>query len=114
MSTRERAEPFSHAASVFKKARNERARLSFFFHELPGNSWKKNDKRARSFRAFLKTEAAWLNGSALSRVLIDENEGTERWDLWPEGQRSFAQAQTWLGMQKPALRNHIERQVRLV
>src|SRR3954464_10269954 len=47
------------------------------FENFLGNSWKKNDKRARSFRAFLKNEAAWLNGYALFRVLIDENGGTE-------------------------------------
>jgi len=84
------------------------------FENFVGNSWKKNDKRARAFRTFLRNEAAWLNGYAFFRVLIDENGGTERWDLWPEEQRSFAQAQAWLAVQKPAKRHQFERQLRLV
>jgi 4-alpha-glucanotransferase len=84
------------------------------FENFVGNSWRKNDKRARAFRTFLRNEAAWLNGYAFFRVLIDENGGTERWDLWPEDQRSFAQAQAWLAVQKPAKRHQFERQLRLV
>jgi len=84
------------------------------FENFLTTSWKKNGKRGRSFRAFLKSEAAWLNGYTFFRVLIDENGGTERWDLWPEGQRSFAQAQAWLAQQKPSRRIDFERRLRLV
>ncbi|EDY18518.1 4-alpha-glucanotransferase [Chthoniobacter flavus Ellin428] len=84
------------------------------FENFVGHSWKKNDKRARAFRTFLRNEGAWLHGYAFFRVLVDENGGTERWDLWPEEQRSFAQAQAWLDVQKPAKRHQFERQLRLV
>lgn len=84
------------------------------FENFLKRSWRKNDRRARSFREFLKNEAAWLNGYALFRVLIDENGGTERWDTWPAGQRSFAQAQAWLGVQNSAKRHELEHRLRLV
>ncbi|MDR3403266.1 MAG: 4-alpha-glucanotransferase [Chthoniobacter sp.] len=88
--------------------------LTRAFENFLGHSWKKNDKRARAFRAFLKSEAAWLNGYAFFRVLIEENGGTERWDMWPTEQRSFAQAQAWLAVQKPAKRHELEQRLRLV
>jgi 4-alpha-glucanotransferase len=88
--------------------------LSRAFENFLAHSWKRNDKRARAFRTFVKEEAAWLNGYAFFRVLIDENGGTERWDLWPEGQRSLAQAQAWLAVQKAAKRHEFEHRLRLV
>jgi 4-alpha-glucanotransferase len=88
--------------------------LSRAFDNFLAQSWKRNDKRARAFRTFVKEEAAWLNGYALFRVLIDENGGTERWDLWPEPHRSFAQAQAWLAVQKPAKRHEFDHRLRLV
>jgi 4-alpha-glucanotransferase len=87
----------------------ERAFETFLEH-----SWKKNDKRARAFRKFVKDEAPWLEGYALFRVLMEENGNTERWDLWPEAQRSFAQAHAWLVAQKPAGRRRLEHRVRFV
>ncbi|WP_348544992.1 4-alpha-glucanotransferase [Chthoniobacter sp.] len=88
--------------------------LNRAFENFLSHSWKKNDRRARAFRVFLKSEAAWLNGYAFFRVLIEENGGTERWDMWPTEQRSFAQAQAWLAVQKPAKRHEIEQRLRLV
>jgi 4-alpha-glucanotransferase len=84
------------------------------FQNFLARSWKRNDKHSRAFRAFMKEEAAWLEGYALFRVLIDENGETERWDLWPEEQRSLASAQSWLAGQKPARRREIELRMRLV
>jgi 4-alpha-glucanotransferase len=88
--------------------------LKSAFENFLERSWKRNDRHARAFRAFLKDEAAWLDGYALFRVLIDENGDTERWDLWPDGQRNFVQAQAWLTGLKPTKRREIEHRIRLV
>jgi len=87
----------------------ERAFENFLEH-----SWKRNDKRARAFRKFVKDEALWLEGYALFRVLMEENGNTERWDLWPEAQRSFTQARAWLAVQISAKRRELEHRLRLV
>ena len=47
------------------------------FENFSARSLRRNDKRARSFRAFVKEQAAWLESYALFRVLIDENGGSE-------------------------------------
>jgi 4-alpha-glucanotransferase len=75
---------------------------------------RRNDKRARAFRAFLKDEAAWLEGYVLFRVLIDENGGTERWDTWPAEHQNPASALAWISAQKPAKRRALENWMRLV
>jgi len=84
------------------------------FENFLARSWKRNDKHARAFRAFMKEEAAWLDGYALFRVLIDQNGDTERWDLWPEEQRTFTRAQAWLAAQKTPKRREIEHRLRFV
>jgi 4-alpha-glucanotransferase len=84
------------------------------FENFSEHSWKRNDKRARSFRAFVKEEASWLGTYALFRVLIDENGGTERWDTWPAEHQTPERAQPWLAAQKPAKRRALEQTLRLV
>jgi len=52
----------------------------------------RNTRQARAFRAWAAQEAGWLEGYGLFRVLMDENAVNERWDLWPEEQRTHATA----------------------
>jgi 4-alpha-glucanotransferase len=73
---------------------------------------KKNDKRARAFRAFRKEEASWIESYALFRTLMELNEGTERWDLWPAAQQSRVTAEDWLAAQKPAERKRLTERAR--
>ena len=84
------------------------------FENFSAHSLRRNDRRARAFRAFVKDEASWLESYALFRVLIDENAGTECWDLWPAQQGSYERALAWLAAQKPAKRRSLEQWVRLV
>ncbi len=84
------------------------------FENFSTHSMRRNDKRARSFRAFVKSEASWLEGYALFRVLIDENAGSECWDAWPAEQQSYERALAWLAAQKPAKRRSLEEWLRLV
>jgi 4-alpha-glucanotransferase len=84
------------------------------FENFLARSWKRNDRRSRAFRAFVKNEAAWLEGYALFRVLIDENGGTERWDTWPVEQQNPARALDWITGQKPTKRRTLEQRLRLV
>ncbi|MDQ3624624.1 MAG: 4-alpha-glucanotransferase [Verrucomicrobiota bacterium] len=88
--------------------------LARAFQRFLAGTWKRNEARARQFRAFMKAEAAWLDGYALFRVLMDRNAGTERWTSWPPQQQTLAKARIWLGAQRAALRREIEREVRFV
>ncbi len=90
----------------------KRALLRKAFARFTGTSWKKNDARARRFRAFTRSEAAWLDAYALFRVLMDESEAGERWDVWPEEQRTFSSAQKWLAAQTAAQRREIADKMR--
>lgn len=92
----------------------KRALLRKAFARFTRTSWKRNDARARRFRAFMRREATWLDAYAFFRVLMDENEGRERWDMWPEAQRTFPAAQTWLAAQPPARRRAIGGEIRFV
>jgi len=84
------------------------------YENFASRALRRNDKRARAYRAFLKEEAPWLEGYVLFRVLIDENGGTERWDLWPKDQHSMAGALAWVAAQAPAKRRALEQWMRLV
>jgi 4-alpha-glucanotransferase len=81
----------------------KRALLRKAFDHFMATSWRINDSRAHRFRAFHRAEAAWLDGYALFRVLMEENEAGERWDRWPAEQRTFVTAKQWLAAQ-PAKR----------
>lgn len=78
------------------------------FANFTARSLKKNDKRARAFRAFRKEEAAWIESYAIFRTLIEVNGGTERWDHWPAAQRSLAATAKWLKGLAAAKRKAIE------
>lgn len=82
------------------------------FEHFAGNDLRRNTARAKKFRAFTKQEAAWLDGYALFRVLMDENEGDERWDHWPEEQRTFASAAKWLRQQSVFKRKELDRKIK--
>jgi 4-alpha-glucanotransferase len=84
------------------------------FENFSARSWRKNDRRARAFRAFVKEQSAWLADYALFRVLMDENAGTERWDAWPREQHTPKGARVWLAGQKAAKRREFELSMRRV
>jgi 4-alpha-glucanotransferase len=77
------------------------------FEHFAARSWKKNDSRAKAFRAFCEGEKAWIEDYSLFRVLIDENNGTERWDTWPEQVQTAAKAHAWLAAQPAPTRDRI-------
>ena len=84
------------------------------FENFSAHSLRRNDRRARAFRAFVKEQSVWLESYALFRVLIDENGGSESWDKWPDQHRSYDDALAWLGSLKGAKRRGIEQWLRLV
>ena len=86
--------------------------LARAFEHFTATSWRKNDARARKFRAFCRTERPWLHDYSLFRVLMDENGGTERWDTWPAEQQTAAAAHHWFASQPPAERRRLELQIR--
>lgn len=82
------------------------------FENFAGNDFRRNTSRAKKFRAFMKEQAAWLDGYALFRVLMDENEGDERWDRWPEEQRTCQAASRWLREQSVFKRKELDRKIK--
>ena len=72
----------------------------------------RNTRQARKFRAWVTEHAEWIEGYGLFRVLMDENGVNERWDLWPEEQRTLAGARRWLARQPGLARKRIERRER--
>jgi 4-alpha-glucanotransferase len=74
--------------------------------------FRRNSSRAKRFRAFVKEQAAWLEGYALFRVLMEENGGSERWDLWPEEHSSIARAREWLASLPAQRRRALDRRAR--
>ena len=92
---------------VLKRVLLERAFDYFCVTHVRRNSW-----RAKKFRAFAKAHAGWLEGYTLFRVLIDENDGDERWDKWPEEQRTFAAASKWLREQSVFRRKELDRKIK--
>ena len=52
--------------------------------------------RGEAFEAFCERERAWLDDYAFFRALMEENDGSEAWDRWPEEHRSVAGARDWL------------------
>ena len=82
------------------------------FERFCENDVRRNTSRSKKFRAFVRNQAAWLEGYALFRVLIDENEGDERWDRWPEEQRTFAFAVKWLREQSVFKRKELDKKIK--
>lgn len=85
----------------------ERAFENFLEHTV-----KRNIKRARTFRAFCREQAIWLDAYALFRTLMEVNKGTERWDVWLPHQQSYSAAQAWLETLPAAGRRRLEERVR--
>jgi 4-alpha-glucanotransferase len=73
---------------------------------------RRNTSRAKKFRAFAKEQSGWLIGHTLFRVLVEENDGDERWDKWPEEQRTQAAASRWLKEQSVFKRKELDRKIR--
>ena len=92
------------AVKALKTRLLERAFGNFLVHS--------RSARARRFQKFCREEAEWLDGYALFRVLMEENGGTERWDLWPRVQRDSARAAAWVKAQPAAKRRALESRVR--
>ena len=90
----------------------KRRLLEAAFEGFMEREWKRNTARTRKFRKWAKEQAAWLEGYALFRALMDENGGSERWDTWPQPQQTFASAQAWVEEQRVALRRALERKMR--
>ena len=74
--------------------------------------WKNKTARCRAFRAWVKEQAAWIEGYALFRALMDENGGSEMWDTWPEPQQTLESALAWLTTRKAAVRRALELKMR--
>ncbi len=68
--------------------------------------------RARRFQKFCRAEAEWLDGYAIFRVLMEENDGSERWDLWPAAQRDPVKTELWLKTSPAAKRRGFEARLR--
>ena len=60
--------------------------------------------RAEPFERFCEQERAWLDDYVFFRALMEENGGSEAWELWPAAQRSITAARTWLEAQTPKAR----------
>lgn len=88
------------------------ALLKRAFDSFADKHLKRNTGRARSFRAFVKAEASWIDGYALFRVLMDENGGSECWDRWPEEHSTAERARAWMAGLTVARRRQFERQMR--
>jgi len=72
----------------------------------------RNTRRARAFRKWVGSQAAWIEGYGLFRVLMDEHRVNERWDLWPEDRRTYAAARAWLDGQPGQVRKALQRRMR--
>ncbi|HEU0207486.1 MAG TPA: 4-alpha-glucanotransferase [Candidatus Udaeobacter sp.] len=55
-----------------------------------------DQKRQAEFREFCKEESSWLGDYALFRVLIEQNNGSAAWDIWPTQHQTIENARHWL------------------
>ncbi len=88
-----------------------RALLESAFENFSAKHLRRSSARAKKFRAFAKHEAAWLEGYALFRALMDAH-GTECWDRWPEAVRTLASASEWLAAQPLKKRREVGKRAR--
>jgi len=86
--------------------------LGAAFDNFAAKELARNTRQARAFRTWLAQQAEWIEGYGLFRVLMDHNSVNERWDLWPEEQRTLATARLWLARQPGATRKRLERRIR--
>ncbi len=82
------------------------------FERFTAGSWRKRDARTRRFQKFCRAEAAWLEGYALFRMLMEENGGIERWDWWPAEHQTPEAAQRWLASLPAGRRRALELRIR--
>lgn len=52
-------------------------------------------EKPEAFRAFCEKEEPWLEHYVFFRALMEENRGSEAWDLWKEEHRTIAAARAW-------------------
>ena len=88
----------------------KRGLLRLAFANFSRRSGAGKDGRARSFTAFTEEEAAWLDGYALFRLMM-ELHGSEKWDAWPEEVRNAASARRWLKALPPEKRTELEQEL---
>ncbi|MEI6712636.1 MAG: 4-alpha-glucanotransferase [Verrucomicrobiota bacterium] len=88
--------------------------LEMAYERFAAQSLKKNDKRARGFRKWMNEEETWLSGFCLFRVLMNRNEGGERWDMWPKALQTLSSARAWLEKQTAAVRKEWDREMKQV
>ena len=74
----------------------KRALLSRAYRRFDGGQGTASVARREAFEKFRQENAVWLHPYAIFRALMDENGGTECWDLWPEEQRTAARAVAWV------------------
>ena len=103
-----RAGPVNYPAMKELKTRL----LEAAFANFTATSRKSRDARVRRFQKFCRTEAEWLEDYATFRVLMEENAGTERWDLWPREQRDPGSVARWLAALPIKHRRAFETRVR--
>jgi len=58
-----------------------------------------DQRAAQKLTEFCENEKAWLEEYVFFRTLMEENDGTEAWDGWPEEQRSLTAANEWFETQ---------------
>lgn len=104
-----RAEPGSPVDYAVVKPLKLRI-LSTAFDRFRTGSIRRNAPRARQFQDFCIKEGGWLDGYALFRALI-ERHGTERWDVWPEENRTAAATRKWLATLPAPARRKLEGRV---
>lgn len=91
----------------------KRAILRRAFERFLKASGKRNAPRLEAFKKWVSEQESWLPGFALFRVLMAEH-GTERWDQWPQEQRTLKDALAWLEGQSEAVRARWEERQREV
>lgn len=92
----------------------KRSLLRCAFARFMQTEWEKNTERARQFLQFTKDEREWMDGYALFRVLMEQNEAGEQWDLWPEEQRTAALAREWVAAQSAKVQRQFANDLRFV
>jgi 4-alpha-glucanotransferase len=71
-------------------------RLKMMLLEKAFQRFTTGKERAVEFDAFCAREAPWLDDYSFFRALMEANGGRERWDNWPEKQRTPESAREWL------------------
>lgn len=92
----------------------KRSLLRRAFENFTRVSWKKNDARSRRFRGFMEKQESWLEPYALFRILMDIHGGNERWDTWPNKQRTAARARAWMKALPAAKQRELTIEIRFV